>query len=440
MHHLPLLLLALAAPAPAQDPVPALDELLRRLSREEQVARRVTPEAMVVAHASPAVVFIETDQIVEGRDFFGRIIRQEASGSGSGFVVHRDGFIVTNNHVIANAQRIKVSFASDIDATTYIADVLSTVPEEDLALLKLRNPGDKTFPTVPMGTSSDLMIGERVVAIGNPYGHTHTVSTGIISGLHRNVEIANPRLSFDDLIQTDASINFGNSGGPLLNINGELIGINTAVNAQAENIGFAIPVDRVRSVLEGQLLNPEIFRAWLGFEVTEDTPIVAQLTPHGPASGAGLQIGDRITDINDDPITDIGSYRLQRIAIQPDRSVQLSVLRDGHRHSLELKSWNWIDGRLYEDLGLTVDRHVRSGRPSVWITRVRPDGPADEIGLARGDIVDAVRPSEGEYARAWRIVDRTHLARLVRELEPGTSLEVDVTRAGQRLRGTLVLD
>ena len=438
MQHLPFLLLALSTPS--QDPVPNLEEVLRRLSPEERVSRRVTPEAMVVEHASPAVVFIQTDQIVQGRDYYGGIIRRESRGSGSGFVLKKEGFIVTNNHVIANAQRILVSFAEGVDQNTYIADVLSTVPKEDLALIKLRNPEGKLFPTVPMGTSSDLMIGERVVAIGNPYGHTHTVSTGIISGLHRNLEIASPKLSFNDLIQTDASINFGNSGGPLMNINGELIGINTALNSQAENIGFAIPVDRITLVLNEQLLKPETFRAWLGLEVEEKEPVVATITLGSPASEAGLQVGDLIVNINGKAIEGIGTFRIQRIGLLPGRDIRIDVSRDGKTHELKLHSWDWIDGLLYEGLGLTVDRYVAGRRPYVRITRVRSDGPAVEIGLTSGDVVDAVKPSTGPFARSWRIIDRARFAHLVRGLESGSALELDVYRNGELLRGTLVLD
>ena len=434
------ILLFAALIAPAQDPVPDLEEVLRRLAPEERVARRVTPEAMVVKHASPAVVFIQTDQIVESRDFFGRLMRREASGSGSGFVLNKEGFIVTNNHVIANAQGIQVSFAEGVDKNTYTADVVSTVPEEDLALLKLRNPDGKLFPTVPMGTSSDLMIGEKVLAIGNPYGHTHTVSTGIISGLHRNVQIASPRLSFNDLIQTDASINFGNSGGPLMNINGDLIGINTAVNSQAENIGFAIPVDRVRLVLKEQLLNPETYRAWLGFSVSEDAPTIAKVTPHSPASEADLEAGDVIVGLNGQAIDGMDSFRIQRIGIQPDRDVEITVRKDGEDRLVVLHSWDWIDGLLYEGLGLTVERYVAGRRPYVQINRVCPGSPAAEIGLAAGDIVDAVKPSEGHLSRAWRIIDRARFAGLIQALEAGTALEVDVYRGGERLRGTLVLN
>jgi serine protease Do len=436
LQNLPILVFALAAQDP--DPVPNLEEVLRRMSPEERITRRITPESMVVQQASPAVVFIETDQIVESRDFFGRLVRREASGSGSGFVILKDGFIVTNNHVIANAQRIQVSFAESIDPNTYTADVLSTVPEEDLALIKLRNPEAKHFPTVPMGTSSDLMIGEKVIAIGNPYGHTHTVSTGIISGLHRDVEIAAPRLSFDDLIQTDASINFGNSGGPLMNINGELIGINTAVNSQAENIGFAIPVDRVRLVLKQQLLQPEKYRAWLGFKVEGETPVVSSITPESPAALAGLRVGDRITKIEDQNINDIESFRIQRIALQPGREAKITASRGEERLKFGLKSWDWIDGNLFEHLGLTVERYVAGRRPYVRISTIRAGGPAEAIGLSKGDIIDAVKPSEGDFSRAWRIIDRGRFASLIQGVEQGSAIEIDIYRDGGLLRGTLV--
>ena len=429
-----------ALTAAAQDPIPELEEVLRRLTPEERVTRRVTPESMVVKHASPAVVFIETDQIVESRDFFGRLMRREASGSGSGFVLNEEGFIVTNNHVISNAQGIQVSFAAGVDEAKYTADVVSTVPEEDLALLKLRNPEGKAFPTVPMGTSSDLMIGEKVVAIGNPYGHTHTVSTGIISGLHRNVQIANPRLTFNDLIQTDASINFGNSGGPLMNINGELIGINTAVNSQAENIGFAIPVDRVMLVLKEQLLKPAAYNAWLGFSVLDDSPEVGAVSPHSPASEAGVKPGDVVIAINGQEVQDMNSFRFQRLEVQAGQDVQVTVRRGRKEREFSLRSWDWVDGLLYEDLGLTVERYVAGRRPYVQINRVRPDGPADQIGLAPGDIVDGVKPTEGRLSRAWRVFERDSFASLIQALEPGTALEIDVYRDTERLRGTLVTD
>lgn len=253
------LLAFLPALLPASLPAP---QETQPVSAEERYRRRITPITQVVDSATPAVVYIVTEGQTVASDFFGRLIPQRFSGSGSGVVILKEGFIITNYHVVEKASPggIKVSFDKRYDETEYEAELVSWVKQEDLALLRIR--GERDFPTVPMGTSSDLMIGETVVAIGSPYGQTHTVSSGIISGLHRNVDIPNAGLRFGDLIQTDASINFGNSGGPLLNINGELIGINSAVNSQAQNIGFAIPVDRVKAVIEEQLTP-----TWLGFEV-----------------------------------------------------------------------------------------------------------------------------------------------------------------------------
>ena len=251
------LLLAIAATAPQGSDLDALYDILQ----EEE---RITPEVRIVQAVVPAVVFIETEFLAQ-RNSFGFLFSRSYEGSGSGVVVHPDGYIVTNYHVVAGARAIKVSFARI--PGQFEAELVSFKRSEDLALLRIR--GDGPFPTVRLGTSSDLLEAERVVAIGNPYGQTHTVSKGIISGLHRDVQVPGQNLVFTDLIQTDASINFGNSGGPLLNIRGELIGINTAMNSQAENIGFAIPVDRVRDVLN-DILFPRARRSWLGFELAED--------------------------------------------------------------------------------------------------------------------------------------------------------------------------
>ena len=230
--------------------------------------RRITPEVLVVRSTAPSVVYIETDVKQVVRTWLGDTERM-AQSSGSGAVIFDQGYIVTNYHVVRGANAIRVSFDKTYDDKVYEARLISYVAEEDLALIKIDGPSP--FPTVPLGISSDLMIGEKVLAIGNPYGQTNTVSSGIISGLHRELEIPAENLSFTNLIQTDASINPGNSGGPLLNINGDLIGINAAMRTGAENIGFAIPIDRVVQVLEEHLLSTRLAAAWLGFEVDEAT-------------------------------------------------------------------------------------------------------------------------------------------------------------------------
>ena len=450
MLHLLLAVTALssAAPAPVQ---PAhlgqeseLDRLLDGLSPEEQHARRVTDEVLVVQRASPAVVYIETDGVRERQSFWG-IERQPVQGSGSGMVIRDEGFIVTNYHVVRGARTITVSFQEDIDPRQYAADVVSFVAEEDLALLKIRGEEGQRFPTVPLGTSADLMIGERVVAIGNPYGHTHTVSVGIISGLHRDVNVGdgmNGTLHFDDLIQTDASINQGNSGGPLLNINGELIGVNSAVNVRAENIGFAIPVDRVRQVLEDELLGAHMNRAWLGFQVSEDDDLeVTTVTAGGPAEQVGLKVGDRIVAIGDRDLEGLEQYRFERVGLQPSEPVRLRVVRGGRERNLTIPSWDRVTGLLFERMGLEAIERRTSNRGrtgyALEVLRVYEGGPAQAVGLQPGDWLLAVMP-EGE--KGSRVPTRVDLAGVISGLPAQTPLTIEIQRERQIFRGKLILD
>src|SRR5687767_9048124 len=186
---------------------------------DERAQRRVTPEVLVVREASPAVVYIVSTGYTSAFDIFGQPVRQENRSAGTGVMVDPEGFLVTNFHVVANAAgasggRLEVQFDNAVDERTYSAQLVSYVQREDLALLKI--VGDRKFPVVKMGTSADLMIGERVIAIGNPYQQKLSVSAGIIAGLHRELDVPGSRLQFNDLFQTDASINHGNSGGPLL--------------------------------------------------------------------------------------------------------------------------------------------------------------------------------------------------------------------------------
>lgn len=418
------LTLALAAAALS----PTQDNRLEELSDSLDFRRRRTPVVRVVEAASPAVVYIETDMIVQERDWFGRLHAKSYGGSGSGVVIMKEGFIVTNYHVVKNARRITVHFNENFDTRVYTAQLVSFVEQEDLALLSIQ--GDADFPTVPLGTSSDLMIGEPVLAIGNPYGQTHTVSTGIISGLHRNVTVSN-NLKFDDLIQTDASINFGNSGGPLLNINGQLIGINSAMNTKAENIGFAIPVDQVRFVLEDQLLSPEASRAWLGFTVRpDDRLIVDRVFENGPAAAAGLRKGDRITGVDDKPVLTHDEYRLARLQIAPGAAVRLEVNQAGRQRMIGLATWNKADGVLYERLGVAVEDVLvpKLRYPLVRVKRVFEGSPAADLGLRPGDWIETLYPLSGPLEQAWRIVSRDALAKLVSKLDPGTQIKLNLYR------------
>ncbi len=239
-------------------------------------ASRRTPIVVVAHDVLPAVVNIQTEATMRQRNvdpfldpfgFFGGRERSYTSQSlGSGFVWSSDGIIVTNNHVVEGASRITVNVNGGRQIP---AKLLGVDPDSDLAVLRV---DEKGLSAAPLGTSSDLMIGETVVAVGNPFGLSGTVTTGVVSALGRSVPSQDQSRTFTDFIQTDASINPGNSGGPLLNIEGKVIGINVAIYAQAQGIGFAIPVDRAKKVIEDLLRYGAVHSAWFG-------AVTATLTP-----------------------------------------------------------------------------------------------------------------------------------------------------------------
>lgn len=418
-----------------------------QLTEEEQLARRVTPEVLVVQRATPAVVYIQTDTQRMVQHYWFGVRPQKGKSSGSGVVLSSDGFVVTNYHVVKDAKEIRISFEKSIDEEVYYADMLSFVAEEDLALLKIRNPEGRQFGTVEMGTSSDLMIGERVLAIGNPYGHTHTVSIGIISGLHRGVKIAdaqsNLRFDFDDLIQTDASINPGNSGGPLLNINGQLIGINNAVNNAAENIGFAIPIDRVKEVLQQQLISPDRYHAWMGFEINDEDKVVVQsVMPGSPAFTAGLRTGDQILGFGEDTIETLEEYRMVRLAMRPGEISDLRVQRQNKTLMVPIQAWDKSEGLIYERLGVRVQL-VALGRgvgSMLRISEILEGGAAEQIGLRVGDLIAAMRPKVRGLSQAYTFPNRNALAQFIDRLDSGVELEIEIRRGPDLYQGTVVLD
>src|SRR5213596_391627 len=304
-----LMIAALALPAVAAAPGAESDPARRSLVVE------------AVEKASPAVVNVSTEQIVEQRrspfpfpqdpffeEFFRDFVdprprRFKTTSLGSGVIVAADGTIMTNVHVIERASRIHVMLNDqrEFDATLVGADA-----DADIAVLRVKAGGD--LPHIPFGTSADLMIGETVIAIGNPFGLSHTVTTGVVSAVGRSLR--DEERTYTDFIQTDASINPGNSGGPLLDIKGELIGINTAIYGKAQGIGFALPVDRARRVMKDLVSYGEVRRPWVGIVVQELTPelaqhfgtrrgvVVAEIEPGSPAAGADLARGDVITRVD----------------------------------------------------------------------------------------------------------------------------------------------
>ncbi len=441
--------------APAlQDP--ATDQIYRDLQKVD----RITPVVRVAQAVTPAVVYIQTE--VTGRvDTFWGSREYRGVGAGSGVVVRPEGFIVTNYHVIRGAQRIQVTFSDD--SPPWPAQVVSYKEREDLALLKIIPRGDSltvltsdsepvegvpAFPTAHMGTSSDLMPGEQVIAIGNPHGQAHTVSSGIISGLHRDIPINDQGLYFSDLIQTDASINFGNSGGPLLNIRGELIGINTAMNTQAENIGFAIPVDRVLEVLNDYLF-PQARTSWLGFDLTTDgSMVVDRVWADSPAEQAGLCEGDRVVAVGDLKLEHPEDWVNATLELLPGKPVTVRYLRGSRRHDAVLQPWEKVDGLLMERLGVRLREVTMESRSWLLVDKVEEGGPGQLLGLTPDDLIAAIEPQPSERSRAYNVPKKQWLAHLIQELPPGTPIGIEIYRdddqdheygTTERYEGTIVL-
>lgn len=263
-------------------------------------------------------------------------------GSGSGFVIDRDGFILTNYHVIEAADRITVTLA---DGRVFRAEVVGTDPAIDVALLRV--PGARDLPEAPLGNSEELRVGEWVCAIGNPLGYVHSVTVGVVSFIGRKLFDA----SLDDYIQTDAAINFGNSGGPLINSRGEVIGINSAISSRASNIGFAVPINQAVAILPQLKAHGKVSRGYMGVLLTDVTPalqrslnlgvahgaLVQDVTPGSPAERAGLHTYDVILEVEGREIDTNESLIRDISARQPGTVARLEVMRDARRFSLPVK-------------------------------------------------------------------------------------------------------
>ncbi|GAB6158951.1 trypsin-like peptidase domain-containing protein [Desulfotomaculum varum] len=312
----------------------------------EQSYIRPANISAVVKQTAPAVVKIETvvqsqvqlDPFLNDpffRQFFGTqgIPRKQVqTGLGSGFIVSEDGYIVTNYHVIEGASQIQVTLASN---KQYQAKVEGFDQELDLAVLKI-NPDDK-LPTLKFGSSESIESGDWVIAIGNPYGLDHTVTVGVISAKGRPVNIGDRR--FRNLLQTDASINPGNSGGPLLNLNGEVVGVNTAVNASAQGIGFAIPSSTVKSVYSQLITKGTVAHPYLGVNIQPSVDqrgvTVVGVVPDSPAMAAGLKPGDVILQFNGKPLTTPQDLIDAVDQSRPGQKVTLLVVRSGQSRELQ---------------------------------------------------------------------------------------------------------
>ena len=391
----------------------------------------------LVKELKPTVVNISTTKLVRspmddffrGRDvpdffgddffrrFFGdqhpREFRQKSLGSG--FIIDKEGYIITNNHVVEKAEQIKVKLS---DKKEYDAQVIGTDPKTDLALIKIKAAG--SLPVVRLGDSDKLEVGEWVVAIGNPFGLEQTVTTGIISAKGRVIG-AGP---YDDFLQTDASINPGNSGGPLFNLKGEVVGINTAIVAGGQGIGFAIPVNMAKGLLP-QLKKGKVVYGYIGVYIQDITPelaasfglkeakgvLVSDVTPDSPAKKAGMNKGDVILEYDGKQVEEKGQLTkmVGRTAI--GKKVKLVVLRDKEQKTLwvtigelsekqataaapkpeETDRW----GIKVQDISPDMAAHL--GLPSnagVVIAEVEPGSPADEENLQPGDVIIEVEHNQ----------------------------------------------
>jgi Do/DeqQ family serine protease len=388
---------------------------------------RETPIVRAVREVSPAVVNISS--AIESRnqrspfsgfgfdsffeEFFKDFIdprfesRRRHTSLGSGVIIDGDrGLILTNSHVIEKASTIKVVLQDERD---FEARIVGADPDSDLAVLKIET--EEGLPAVAMGSSDDLMIGETVIAIGNPFGFSHTVTTGVISAVNRSIR-SKERI-YREFIQIDASINPGNSGGPLLNINGELIGINTAIYAKAQGIGFAIPINRARRIVADLIQYGEVKQAWIGLVVQDIDERLAQYLNYpgakgvmvksveegSPAERAGFLEGDVISAVDRRKIKTRDDYLGATRSLATDQNVGFEIWREGRKQRMSLKTrlfpLELADRLARRLLGITVSdisskarkTYGISARRGVVISRLTPKSYLYRIGARPGDVV-----------------------------------------------------
>jgi len=419
-----------------------------------QSGNRMTPIVKAVRDAAPAVVNIQGHKpVVEPATARGVSPPREVNGMGTGVVIDARGYILTNHHVVEGVRQINVTLDG---GQAYVAQLVAHDRETDLAVIRVRTP--QPLSTINLGTSEDLMTGETVVAVGNAYGYEHTVTSGIVSALHRNVQV-NETQQYLDLIQTDASINPGNSGGPLLNLDGEMVGLNVAVRAGAQGIGFAIPVDKALDVAT-RLLNVERLESqWHGITpLAVDGPrgpvTVARIERDSPAQAGGLERGDELRQI--------GTLAIQR-PLDVERAllgrrigdrVPIVVERDGQEIALDLvvaakpggarkaepagefqqATWETFglilqpeSAKTLRDRGLQLDGGMR-------VVAVKPGSSAAAQGVVKGDILVQIH--------RWYTTSEEDVRFILNRADAVANLgtvRFDIVRGAERFFGQLAL-
>ncbi|MGB7919221.1 MAG: DegQ family serine endoprotease [Desulfobacterales bacterium] len=388
--------------------------------------------------AKPAVVNIRTEKTVQGggkvfrhffgnpfggrerdpfREFFGpfeegpsKEFKQRSLGSG--FIIDKDGYIVTNNHVVEGADQIKVRLA---DEREYEATVVGRDPKTDLALIKIE--GAKGLVPLPVGDSDAQEVGTWVVAIGSPFGLEQTVTAGIVSAKGRIIGSG----PYDDFVQTDASINPGNSGGPLINMKGEVIGINTAIVASGQGIGFAIPINMAKDIIAQLKSKGEVTRGWMGVGIQDLTPelaeyykvkgetgvLVTQIFEGDPADKAGIKANDIITAVNGEPVTSSRELSRRIAALGVGQKADITIMRDGREKTVTVETAKRQEEQALaskesesdDKLGLSLqalepDMAARLGydeaEKGVLVTGVESGSKADKAGVQQGDLVKEI--------------------------------------------------
>ena len=430
-------------------------------------ASRRTPVVDAVQKCAPAIVNISTERIIRQQydQFYGSRDRlfdnlfdnfrnqfhpraYRATSLGSGAIIDPSGIVVTNEHVISKAQKIAVILS---DKSQYAATLISSDADNDLAVLKIT--ADKIFPYIEVGTSSDLMIGETVIAMGNPFGFTNSVSVGVLSATDRSISTEG-QVVFENMLQTDAAINPGSSGGPLVNINGEMIGVNVAVMAEAQGIGFALPADRVKNTLTSLLDVRMLKHLWVGLKLQEITPdlakqlgvkeqgaLVAAIDTGSPAAETALRRQDVITAVDNQPVKH--PYDFERFILKknPGDKVTVKYLRAKAEQTaaLQIKKLPVKSGTdlANEKLGLQLQKITADAArkldidPGVGllVTGVVPNSPAFDAGIARNDIILSItgRP----------VADLDRFASLLEQIRAGSSVPVLLYRNNVFYRGFL---
>lgn len=417
------------------------------LPAQEDSSLRRTTTVRAIQAAEPAVVNIEGNKPANPA----AADSHQVNGMGAGVIIDPRGYILTNQHVVQDVGRIEVTLH---DGTRHVGQLIARDAETDLALLKIA--ARTALPTIRCGTSSDVMRGERVIAIGNPFGYHHTVTEGIVSALHRDIPV-NGTQNYPDLIQTDASINPGNSGGPLLNADGDMIGINAAVRIGAQGIGFAIPVDKAIEIAAEMIAQHR--RGAFEIPVSVSTKY-DQGSAHVEvvrASGTELQRGDVIRSIGSRPIRTRLDYELALLGQKSDAQLNVDVERNGERLTsrliadsrasaksntrVQLASASSVQDQVYRLFGLRLEiadsalvrRHDTSYNGGLRVTAVRKNSAADLAQIQAGDILVGLLE--------WQTPNWDDLAWILKsdELQAASAPKFHIMRGREVFWGTLEL-